>query len=78
MEYLKGLLSTVLYLTEERWQNFPWRCLRMLTTPLRQLTGNRIRWSDVYRDAVYVGFLGLRNASHFKIVEQIMLLSGMS
>ena len=36
-----GLVSTALHFREGLCVVFHWKCLRMLTTPLRQLTGGR-------------------------------------
>ena len=41
LESLMGLVSTVLHFREGLCLVFHWKCLRMLTTPLRQLTGGR-------------------------------------
>ena len=42
LEYINGkLVSTVLHSREKLCLVFRWKCLRMLTTPLRQLTGGR-------------------------------------
>ena len=49
----------------------------MRTKPLRQLTGDRYLVERLRVEAlVYVGFLGLRNASPFQFWKQSTLLSG--
>ena len=65
-----GLVSTVLYFIQGFCLVFHWKCSRMLTTPLRQLTGGRYQViQSCVEVLLYVSFPGLKNALPFRLSE---------
>ena len=71
------LVSTVLDFREGLCLVFHWKCSRMLTTPLRQLTGGRYQVDlSCVEVLVYIGFPGLRSALPFRLKKKSTLHSG--
>ena len=74
---LTELVNTLLHFSEGLCLVFRWKFSRMLTTPLRQLTGGRYQVDRLCVEVlVYIGFPGLINALPFRLQKQSTLLSG--